>query len=191
MTCRLPIPYFPACINEHDFDVNLPSITDDDELVSDSSITARPQGYPRPIHFHIAMIEAAIIYRRFFTSLKYGNLDQAAAVELVIKTDEELAYLIDTLPPYLHGDSDVSWPNDESFPWIPAQRTKLSVFLLSLRATINRKLQNIWSENGTVFRRARSVCLRSSEGIIALVMEERAVRTLPFTWYVSIVQDRN
>lgn len=173
-------------MREDDFQVDIPIIRDDDELGASGSLIRHEQ-HPRPIHYHIAMIEAARVYRHFRSSLKDWRLSQSDVVKLVGQADEALAQIIMNLPPYLRAEFDSGSSNcyDETiFPWISRQRISISLVLLNLRMNVNKVLQNIWSDQGTLFRRARSICLGSSNTMLSLILEGQVPRERLNTWYV-------
>ncbi|CAK7220267.1 hypothetical protein SCUCBS95973_004101 [Sporothrix curviconia] len=187
----LPVPYRPPCIHEEDFDVNLPAIANDDEIGPDGVFRTLPLSHPRPVHYHIAMIRAAQVKYRFRTALKARPLSRANVVRLVTGADEDLARIIDDLPPYLHADSDElllpvppspsaqSWPPpaigeawDAAFSWVPRQRLLISLVLLNHRMAINNTLQSSWSDESILLQRIRSICMDSSSAMITLALQD-------------------
>lgn len=173
----------------------MPSIADDHEIRQDGISKTNLSNCPRPIHYHIAMIRTAQVKHRFRSALKTNVLTQSDVVKLVIKVDEDLAHIIDGLPSYLRADSNgsplsssLSLPHGEEkeiqFPWIPWQRVRISLVLLSLRMRVNRILQGAWSGEGTLLRRIRSICLGSSNAIITLALQGDVPQKYLNTWYV-------
>jgi hypothetical protein len=164
----------------------MPAIKDDDEL---SGSKSRPAGHPRPIHYHIVMIKLAMIYNRYRMALKLGRWTNSTVVDLVAKTDESLAQIIVELPPYLQNDASALTSakfSETDYPWISWQRTKLSMLLHNLRISVNKILRNIWSDQGLVFQRVRSICLASSTAIISLALDSGQPSERLNSWYVPI-----
>jgi hypothetical protein len=196
MRCRLwwtlilcewiPIPYRAPCIQEGDFQVELPACLDDQELESAIVIS---EGRPRPVQYHIAMIKLAILYHRFRCSLKLCAGQTTKTASLVLKTDEALANIIEDLPLHLQGGGQSSDPRVTSQeitdPWIPWQRTNLSLVLFYYRIVINRVLQDQWVQDPTAFARARAICLSSARGIISLATEFTGSLARHRPWYNS------
>ena len=181
---RLPGPHRPPCINEYDFDVQLPAPKDDDEIVSSGIVSKRPLSHPRPIHYHLFMIRAAKIYHHFQSLLKIGRWTRSSIVSLVQQTDDELAQIAFELPSYLkfeYKPSPRSQINEAEFPWLSWQRNNIALVLLHLRVSVNKILQNIWTDNIT-FQRARSICLNSSTAIISLVLDSGIPREKLKSW---------
>lgn len=174
-------------MTEHDFVVNLPLIKDDDEIGAPSPLMTRDEHHPRPIHYHIAMIRAAKVYHQFRSALKTTSLSQLDVIDLVTRADEELAQIIIDLPPYLHADFDAASrivADEVDFPWVSRQRINISLVLLNLRMRVNKVLQNIWSDEGAAFQRARSICLDSSNAMISLVLDGHVPLERLNTWWV-------
>ncbi|TVY35416.1 hypothetical protein LOCC1_G007830 [Lachnellula occidentalis] len=94
----IPIPYHAPCISTADFQIELPARLDDEELLAER----RQDDLPRPIEYHIVMIQLAKIYHRFRSSLNLLSGKAAEIVTLVLQTDEALADNIAGLPSHLH-----------------------------------------------------------------------------------------
>ncbi|CAK7199274.1 hypothetical protein SEUCBS139899_001949 [Sporothrix eucalyptigena] len=197
----LPVPYRNPCIHEADFDVNLPAIANDDEIGPDGVSRTLPLSHPRPVHYHIAMIRAAQVKYRFRTALKARPLSRTDVVRLVTGADEDLARIIDDLPPYLHADSDElllpvpsspsaqSWPppavgesRHAAFSWVPRQRILISLVLLNHRMAINNTLQSSWSDESILLQRIRSICMDSSSAMITLALRDGIELEFLNTW---------
>ena len=119
------------------------------------------------------MIRAAKIYHHFRSLLKIGRWTRSSIVSLVQQTDDELAQIAFELPSYLkleYKPSARSQISEAEFPWLSWQRNNIALVLLHLRVSVNKILQNIWTDNVT-FQRARSICLNSSTAIISLVLD--------------------
>ncbi|KAK5224898.1 hypothetical protein LTR72_004679 [Exophiala xenobiotica] len=167
----LPVHQRDPIVLEQNFHVNLPAIKDDDEI---SGSKSRPASHPRPIQYHIVMIKLAVVWNRYRMALKLGRWTNSTVVDLVTRTDESLAQIIVELPPYLQNDASalVSAKFSETdYPWMSWQRTKTSMLLHNLRIGVNKILRNIWSDQGLVFQRVRSICLASSTAIITLALD--------------------
>ncbi|TVY52882.1 putative transcription factor lepB, partial [Lachnellula cervina] len=162
----IPIPYHAPCISQADFQIELPATLDDEELQSSS----RLDDLPRPIQYHIVMIQLAKIYHRFRSALNLVSGKAADIVTLVLQTDEALADNIAGLPPHLQFEisSSSSVTPDIEKPWIQWQRINISLILLYYRIAVNRVLQNQWVQDPTTFARTRAICLDSARGIISL-----------------------
>ncbi|KAH0347850.1 hypothetical protein KCU83_g6482, partial [Aureobasidium melanogenum] len=162
-------PARPTCIREADFQVNLPTLTDDDDLYSQASSSLNDTR-PRPIQYHNAMIRLAYEYHRFATRL-LGVAGNASALEdFVLQSDESLAKIIDEIPPHLtmFGHTDDEYV-EQHLPWVRWQRESFILALLFYRLTINRVLQHQWLDCGMSSSRAGAVCLSSAKALIALV----------------------
>ncbi|TVY29269.1 putative transcription factor lepB [Lachnellula hyalina] len=164
----IPIPYLAPCISDADFRIELPATLDDEELLSEP----RQDDLPRPIQYHIVMIQLAKIYHGFRVSLNLLSGKAADIVTLVLQTDEALADNIAGLPSHLRFDisssSSVTESPDVDKPWIQWQRINISLILLYYRIAVNRVLQNQWVQDPTTFARTRAICLDSARGIISL-----------------------
>lgn len=163
-----PTPYHAPCIIQADFQVELPAVLDDDEL-------ERPRGVweerPRPIQYHLVMINIAAVYHRFRWSLRLCSGKATEVSALVLKTDEALANVIEDLPPHLQNGQmphieEVAEDTDR--PWIAWQRTNLCLVLFYHRIAVNRVMQDQWVQDPATFARTRAICLGSAHGIIAL-----------------------
>ncbi|KAH0383403.1 hypothetical protein KCU92_g5365, partial [Aureobasidium melanogenum] len=162
-------PARPTCIREADFQVNLPTLADDDDLDLQASSSLNDTR-PRPIQYHNAMIRLAYEYHRFATRLP-GVAGNASALEnFVLQSDESLAKIIDELPPHLtmfgHTDDEHM---EQHLPWVRWQRESFILALLFYRLTINRVLQHQWLDCEMSSSRAGAVCLSSAKALIALV----------------------
>jgi hypothetical protein len=183
---RLPVHQRDPIVLEQNFHVNLPAIKDDDEI---SGSKSRPASHPRPIQYHIVMIKLAVVWNRYRMALKLGRWTNSTVVDLVTRTDESLAQIIVELPPYLQNDASalVSAKFSETdYPWMSWQRTKLSMLLHNLRIGVNKILRNIWSDQGLVFQRVRSICLASSTAIITLALDSGQPSERLNSWYAPI-----
>lgn len=165
MICEwLPIPFRMPCIRESDFQIEMPTELNEDEYEGPSCREPRP----RFIQYHIAMIKVAQIIHRFRAALRLGSA--LSVSRLVMQADDSLANLIESLPHHLRAGEDHSfeatrYPDE---PWIPWQRTNLSLVLFYHRIVINRVLQDQWVQDPVAFQRTRSICLGSARGIIDL-----------------------
>lgn len=162
-------PARPACIREADFQVNFPTLTDDDELDLQAS-SSRNDARPHPIQYHNAMIRLAYEYHRFASRLS-GVAGNASVLEdFVLQSDESLARIIDELPPHLtmFGHIDDQYVG-QHLPWVRWQRESFILALLFYRLTINRVLQYQWLDRKMTSSRAGAVCLNSAKALIALV----------------------
>lgn len=167
----LPVPYHTPCIVEADFHVALPSVLDDEELYL---VGVTWEERPRPIQYHLVMIQLAQLFHRFRTRLHSVLHDAIQLGSFVLNTDESLAQIIESLPTHLRHEQqeDGSTSSLEIVkPWIAWQRVNLSLALLYHRIVINRVLQNQWVQDPETFARTRAICLGSAKGIISLTEE--------------------
>ena len=167
----IPIPYHAPCISDGDFQVELPASFDDHELQSGDP---SPGDHPRPIQYHIVMIQMARVYHRFRASLKLCGDRTKEVANLVLKTDEELANIIEDLPLHLQGGQATDQQTlfqDRNEPWVPWQRTNLSLVLFYYRIVVNRVLQDQWVQDPATFARTRAICVGSARGIVSLASE--------------------
>ncbi|KAL2828333.1 hypothetical protein BJY01DRAFT_228563 [Aspergillus pseudoustus] len=171
MICEwLAIPHRPPCVSELDFDVAFPSLATDDEISPAKISLNSPSHQPRPVQYHIALSKIAIVYHRFRSLLRLTRWESSQITSVVIGADQELADLIDDLPPHLQAD-EVQTPKtqhrDLLHPWIAWQKSSLSTVLLYYRTLISRTLQGHWIDGDAVEARIRSICLGSAQGIIS------------------------
>lgn len=133
------------------------------------------------------MIRAAKIYHHFRSLLKIGRWTRSSIVSLVQRTDDELAQIAFELPSYLkfeYKPSARSQINEAEFPWLSWQRNNIALVQLHLRVSVNKILQNVWTDNVT-FQRARSICLNSSTAIISLVLDSGIPREKLKSWAIT------
>ena len=162
-------PARQTCIREDDFQVNLPTLTDDDDLDSQVSSSLN-DARPHPIQYHNAMIRLAYEYHRFASRLPSVSGDASALEDFVLQSDESLAKIIDELPPHLtmfgHTDDQHA---EQHLCWVRWQRESFILALLFFRLTINYVLQHQWLDCEMSTSRAGAVCLSSAKALIALV----------------------
>jgi hypothetical protein len=175
-------PVRAACIQEAEFQVNLPGIMNDDEIGMRTSADA-DDTYPRPIQYHIAMIRLAQEYHRFASKLPIMSDNAAELKSFVLEADESLARTIDELPPHLTMSGQInSQVLEEHTPWAQWQRKNLALTLLFYRLNINRVLQHQWLSCDVAFKRARAICLSSAKAIISLVDGDSDTLVLYRSW---------
>ncbi|KAG4268975.1 hypothetical protein FPRO04_12324 [Fusarium proliferatum] len=157
----LNLTYQSPVIDESDFDIPLPSISQPE-----------PQGgLVDPVHYHIFMAQTSQVIYTFRVSLKYGSKSLNNVVNIVKAVDEGLASIIDTLPSHLQPESDAATNAEiqalEAIqPWIKWQRYDLTLVLLHLRMHINRVLQNQWLSSPEEYHWARTVSVTSAMSLI-------------------------
>lgn len=181
----LPVPYRVSCITAADFNVDIPAIVGDEEL---EVAAIEPNGSPRPVEYHLQMIKISRLIHSFRLSLRQTNGQTRQIASLVLRTDEALAEVIESLPSHLQM---YQVPMDEALavekhkPWIAWQRLNLSLSLLYYRIVINRVLQDQWVQDPETFARTRAICLSSAQGIISLSahFDPSLARHRP--WYLS------
>ncbi|EXJ94889.1 hypothetical protein A1O1_00007 [Capronia coronata CBS 617.96] len=179
MICEwLRRPYGPPCVREIDFNIAPPLLLDDDELL-DPTLAENPHlapPKPRPIQYHMAMIEIARCYHAFNMELGYVCHDETKLEALVLKSDEALASVIDRLPPHLQAGSEIEALSDsdsnggeQSLDWALWQRNSISLVFLFYRMAINRVLQQQWIRSQHSYVRSRAVCLGSARATVSLI----------------------
>lgn len=157
-------------IADVDFDCALPMDTDDLGLLgSDPSTHSDGQQRPRPVQYHIAMAKISIVFNNVRSKLCAHRWGGSEVAEMVILADNELATVINDLPPHLQNDEPTTaftLERDAQLPWICWQKAALTMVLLYHRMCVNRTLQQYYTENSLNYARARSICLSSANGII-------------------------
>lgn len=169
-------PNGPSFASEFDFDVALPLVLDDEELMWQLSVgTGAPvdPDRPRPVQYHLAMIAIAKLWHRFRSSLVKVRQSPDALEALVSHTDEALANIINDLPLHLQEDS-TAFELESKQPWIPWQRNSLSLSILYYRMAINRVLQDQWVQSPNSYARTQAICLGSAKAIVSLVHRSTA-----------------
>jgi hypothetical protein len=167
----ISIPLRKPCINDLDFNCQLPADINDAQLLeSDLGLVPTPTPEPRPVQYHIIMAKVATIHHQLHAKLRLRRWSPAGIAEFVIQADSQLADIVDQIPSHLQADNGSANHHAEDIehvlPWIPNQRTSLAMVLLYYRLAINRILQTYWLEGSTNFARARSICLSSAIGVI-------------------------
>lgn len=168
----LPVPFRTPCINDVDFECQLPENVDDDELTSPSS-QRLSRSKPRPIQYHIIMAKLAMIYYRFRYKLRIRQWPAEEVTQLVLAADEELANLIGDLPRFLQVEeppTDITNERDAQNPWIKWQKQSLAMVFLYYRIAINRVLQQYWLQGSPNKARVRAICLSSAQAIISSIV---------------------
>lgn len=166
----LPCPTRTPCINDTDFDCDLPADVDDEQLQATTigNVRFRRSG-PRPVQYHIAMSRVAIIFYQLRSKIRLRRWSAPEIAQFVFSADDQLASLIGELPTHLQNDepeTPATLERDAANPWIPWQKKSLTMVLLYHRIAINRILQTHWLEGSTNYARARSICLSSAVAIL-------------------------
>ncbi|KAE9972500.1 hypothetical protein EG327_009483 [Venturia inaequalis] len=164
----LPVPYRAPCITAADFNVDIPTIVGDDEL---DAVAVELNNSPRPVEYHLQMIKISRLIHSFRSSLRQTDGQTRQISKLVLRTDEALADLIESLPSHLQMHqvpTHEALADEKHSPWIAWQRLNLSLSLLYYRIVINRVLQDQWFQDPETFARTRAICLSSAQGIISL-----------------------
>ncbi|KAL2847022.1 hypothetical protein BJX68DRAFT_268323 [Aspergillus pseudodeflectus] len=157
----LNLPYRPPVIDEIDFDVPLPRVMSH----KDDGNSAHDQ-----VDYHIFMARSAIVVYRFRATIRSGLKSLDELTKAVRSADEELAQIIDTLPPHLQPDIDTA--NEEirqiefDQPWIKWQRYDLTLVLLHLRLRLHRNLQAQWLSDPDEYSWAKAVSVSSAMSVI-------------------------
>ncbi|KAJ4298139.1 hypothetical protein N0V90_006038 [Kalmusia sp. IMI 367209] len=184
----LPIPTRAPFVNDVDFDCQLPKDVDDAQLEEHRGdrfepVTARQD--PRPVQYHIVMSKIAIISYQLHSRIRLRRWSPKDIDGFVLQADNQLAALIEQLPPHLRND-ELSSPEtrtrDAKYPWIPYQKTSLAMSILYYRLAINRILQVYWLEGSTTFARARAVCLSSAMGVVSSAVSGSSSPTRLRSW---------
>jgi hypothetical protein len=167
----ISIPLRKPCINDLDFNCQLPADINDAQLLeSDLGLAPTPTPEPRPVQYHIIMAKVATIHHQLHAKLRLRRWSPSGIADFVIQADSQLADIVDQIPHHLQADNGSANHHAEDIehvlPWIPNQRTSLAMVLLYYRIAINRILQTYWLEGSTNFARARSICLSSAIGVI-------------------------
>ncbi|KAH8897558.1 hypothetical protein GQ53DRAFT_837454 [Thozetella sp. PMI_491] len=182
----IPVPFRSPCINEIDFNCQIPDEVDDDELLSSSGPSRLSRSKPRPIRYHIAMINISKIYYQIRYKLRLRNWAASEVAEFVFAADEQLANLISDLPAYLRFDevaTDTTRQRDLQNPFIPWQKESLSMVLLYYRMAISRLLQVHWLDNSITGARTRAICMSSAQGLINSTLSHTSHASKMRTWY--------
>lgn len=120
-----------------------------------------------PVQYHIVMIRISIAVQRFRQMLNAGW----PLVHAVQETDNNLANIIEELPPHLQPDEvqdQFTRDRDNHCPWIRWQHADLRLVLLYHRLAINHLLQSHWIDSPGSLGGPRSICLSSALGILAV-----------------------
>ncbi|KAF2638874.1 hypothetical protein P280DRAFT_491342 [Massarina eburnea CBS 473.64] len=135
------------------------------------------------------MARIATIYYQLHSKLRLRRWSPSEVANFVIQADDQLATLIEQLPPHLQNDMGyVHHRNMErEWPWIATQRTSLIIVLLYYRLAINRVLQVYWLEGSTNYARARSICLSSAIGVVDSAVSGDANFTRLRSWDFAMV----
>ncbi|KAF2832853.1 hypothetical protein CC86DRAFT_277466 [Ophiobolus disseminans] len=164
----LSLPCHPPAVDELDFDVPYPQAP----LPPPSTVAG--SNHEHPVHYHIFMARTANVWHRFLKAVRLGHETIEDKVRIVRAVDEELAAIINTLPPHLQPDMD-SGDDEEQLhhvrskeSWVTWQRFDLTLVLLHLRIRVNRTLQEQWLSTSNPNRPdwARTVSVSSSVSII-------------------------
>ncbi|KAL4948582.1 hypothetical protein BDW69DRAFT_189148 [Aspergillus filifer] len=199
----LSVPPRPPCIQEADFEVNLPLDLSDEELSALDMSGNKLQAHPRPVQYHLAMIAISkAVYRFQYRLARLDGNDTRTLEDIVLTADEDLATIISNLPSHLaeapapidHVDKKQNIPGgNECQPWVSLQWRSLTLTLLTYRMRINRVLQHRWRrsqlpENDTLLARSKVICIESAITIITLVNQYKSAlarhRPWAMTFYV-------
>ncbi|KAL4968325.1 fungal specific transcription factor domain-containing protein [Aspergillus stella-maris] len=196
----LSVPPRPPCIQEADFEVNLPLDLSDAELSTPDIAGIELQSRPRPVQYHLAMIAIAkAVYRFQYRLARLDGKGTRALENIVLTADEDLATIILDLPSHLaeapapidhiHDDRAMLKDN-ECPPWVSLQWRSLTLTLLTYRMRVNRVLQHRWRryqspEDDTLLARSKVICIESAITIITLVNQYKSAlaRHRPCTFY--------
>lgn len=186
----LPVPHRSPCINDNDFECEIPDEIDDAEICDIANLGGKsrlPKSKPRPVQYHIAMIKLAKIYYQIRFRLRIRRWQAAEIAEFVFTADEQLALLISNLPSHLQFDekqSEVSIGRDRRLPWIPWQRNSITKALLYYRMVIGRLLQAHWLDGSISGTRTRAICISSAQGLVNTTRGESVDPSKMRPWYV-------
>ncbi|KAF2710051.1 hypothetical protein K504DRAFT_476151 [Pleomassaria siparia CBS 279.74] len=138
------------------------------------------------------MARIATIYYQLHSKLRLRPWSPSEVAEFVFHADDQLAALIEQLPPHLQNDADVAdlfqhQEKQRQWPWIATQRTSLVMVLLYYRLAINRILQAYWLEGSTNYARARSICLSSAIGVINSAVSGHSSFTRLRSWDFAMI----
>jgi hypothetical protein len=149
----------PSVLREDDFSVPLPEVT------REGSIPMPNGSRIHPVQYHIFMSRTARAYHRFQRALQNN---QGSKLGIVRAADEQLAELIDDLPPHLQPDmkSGVDSELETVHPWIRWQKVEFTLVLLYHRLCLYRVLQAEWTRSPEEFASPRAVCLITARDII-------------------------
>jgi hypothetical protein len=167
-------------IDEIDFDVPLPRLMS--HKVDGNS--AHDQ-----VDYHIFMARSATVVYRFRATIRSGLKSLDELTKAVRSADEELAQIIDTLPPHLQPDVDTA--NEEirqiefDQPWIKWQRYDLTLVLLHLRLRLHRHLQAQWLSDPDEYSWAKAVSVSSAMSVIWINRNWDQPSSLRKQWYVQ------
>ncbi|KAE9989012.1 hypothetical protein EG328_003329 [Venturia inaequalis] len=186
----LPVPYRAPCITAADFNVDIPTIVNDDEL---DAVAVELNNSPRPVEYHLQMIKISRLIHSFRSSLRQTDGQTRQISNLVLRTDEALAEIIESLPSHLQMHqvpTDEALADEKHSPWIAWQRLNLSLSLLYYRIVINRVLQDQWFQDPETFARTRAICLSSAQGIISLSAQFDPSLARHRPWYLYPTRDQ-
>lgn len=168
----IPIPIRMPCINNVDFDCQLPADIDDSQL---QGMVNGKFSTSRPVQYHIVMSKIALIYYQLHAKIRLRRWSPSEMAEFVFYADDQLAALIEQLPSHLQNDEPETFltrERDRQQPWIRNQKTSLAMIILYYRLAINRILQCYWLEGSTHYARSRAVSLSSAMGVLTSVFSE-------------------
>jgi hypothetical protein len=187
---RLKLPYRPPEVDDTDFDVPLPSAT--------LTEAGEDEAAHYHVHYHIFMARTAAAVYRFRAAIKSGSGSSEETITAVKTVDEELAEIIDSLPPLLQPDTDIA---DEHLrrlelvhPWIRWQRCDLTLVLLHMRLRIHRALHEQWLSSPGHHNWARSVSVNSAMSIIWINRNWDQPASMRKQWYaqaLAMVSENN
>lgn len=101
----LPCPSRTPCINETDFDCELPNDVDDAQLQATLLGALRfPKAGPRRIQYHTAMSRVAIIFYHLHSKIRLRRWNASEIAQFIFTANDELASLIGELPDHLQND---------------------------------------------------------------------------------------
>ncbi|PSN59326.1 hypothetical protein BS50DRAFT_605296 [Corynespora cassiicola Philippines] len=131
------------------------------------------------------MSKIAIICYQFHSKMRLRRWSASEIAEFVLQADNQLANLIDQLPPHLQNDeleTVETRDRDTHRPWIPYQKTSLAMVILYYRLAVNRILQSHWLKGSANYARARSVCLSCAMGIVNSAVTCRNISSRMRSW---------
>lgn len=190
---RLKVPYRAPAIDDNDFDVPYP-----EPQLPDLTAAGASQDEDC-VHYHIFMAKTAHAYYKFRKALRSELITDQDRIQIVRRANDELAGIIETLPPHLHPDlpfgsgGEKLYRLESSQPWIKWQRFDLTLVLLHLRIRVNRTLQSHWLPRSVPdeLAWARTISVKSSLNVIWINTHWDQNPSMRKQWYISIIKDRD
>lgn len=179
-----------ASIASSDFNCALPLAIDDDQLLLGvNPDLSSSDVIPCQVQYHIIMARIAIVYNKLTSKLCACDWSDTDIGKIVNTADNDLAAIVDELPPHLQNDESTTPETRQrhaKFPWISWQITGLTLVLLYHRVCINRVLQQHHSEGSVYYARARSISISSASGMIRAAHSMQPDKSRLRSWSVFI-----